>query len=69
MSCNLLSGSRSCWRDIWQEARSCNSASVVRNARTDPSYTSIGVVVAGRQEGLADMEVTLPPPHMRMVPP
>jgi hypothetical protein len=33
------------------------------NARTEPSYTSVGVAVVGRQGVRADMELTLPPPH------
>jgi hypothetical protein len=63
MSCNRLSGGRSRRNDHWKEALSRISARAGCNARTEPSYNSVGVAAAGRQGVRADIEVTLPPPH------
>jgi hypothetical protein len=63
MSCNRLSGSRSRRHDHWKEALTRISARAGCNARTEPSYTSVGVAAVGRQGARADIEVTLPPPH------
>jgi hypothetical protein len=49
--------------DHWKEALSHISARIGCNARTEPSYTSVGVAAVGRQGARADIEVTLPAPH------
>jgi hypothetical protein len=75
MSCNRLSGSRSRRHDHWKDALSRVSTRAGCNARTEPSYTSVGVAAVGRQGARADIEVTLPPPHgpilldISMIPP